>query len=761
LRAPAPVAVRLDPPALPRPPALPKKRGPLVAILAALVLLPALAGGTFYFLRGQSNSTRPGARKETGGKQTSPGDDQPARDGKDKEAELPTPSQPADKLQARVLAAINAQRAGAGLTALVLDKRRSAACRAHARYWLTNAGHPAAKAAGKYAQVPDLEGASDVGRAAARTASVIDREPLAAVKAWLRAPAHRALVLHSALEKVAFGTVRDEEGRWVSVFDWLSGTTGDSGGSREAPRTVLYPANKQTRVPLAYPGNEVPDPVPLAANKLTGYPITLTFAARIRVSSIEASLEDEHGTDLPVWFSSPERPANKNHAGAQQNTVCLMARQRLRPATRYTALVKARVDGRAWSTAWSFTTMSEADFRRDMYGKVLARLNHHRTATGLPEVVMDDDRSGPCLAHSLYLARNVDDHPGLNVNDEGLTLPGYTKEGQEVARRSAVRVGGGPGAEEAVDWLLASLLNRNAVLNPSLHKAGLGAAQQAPRGWIWTMDLSAPRLTKGAPLAVLHPGKNQTGVGLTYGRDVAELVGPEGKDNVAGYAISAAFPPGTPVAGARAELAEASGAKGGVPFWLSSPTPGKSFGTLRYNLIGVLPKEPLRPATTYRVRLSATVNGRAWSESWSFTTIDPERAESEVGAELLRRVNECRKRAGVAPVVLDDAVSRGCRLHARYVALNFNEPAVQGLGVHNEDMRLPGATPEGARAGKGGVIAIIADPIESVEGWMATLYHRVPLLDPRLKRVGYGQAMVHNRGWVTVLDAESGKERGW
>ena len=55
----------------------------------------------------------------------------------------------------------------------------------------------------------------------------------------------------------------------------------------------------------------------------------------------------------------------------------------------------------------------------------------------------------------------------------------------------------------------------------------MGAAQQAPRGWIWVMDLSAPRSTKGAP--VLHPARDQKDVRLSYGRGLTDLVGAEGK----------------------------------------------------------------------------------------------------------------------------------------------------------------------------------------------------------------------------------------
>jgi hypothetical protein len=43
---------------------------------------------------------------------------------------------------------------------------------------------------------------------------------------------------------------------------------------------------------------------------------------------------------------------------------------------------------------------------------------------------------------------------------------------------------------------------------------------------------------------------------------------------------------------------------------------------------------------------------------------------------------------------------------------------------------------------------------------MATLYHRIPLLDPKFKRVGIGFAKwgVGEWGWVEVMDVHSGTE---
>ena len=97
--------------------------------------------------------------------------------------------------------------------------------------------------------------------------------------------------------------------------------------------------------------------------------------------------------------------------------------------------------------------------------------------------------------------------------------------------------------------------------------------------------------------------------------------------------------------------------------------------------------------------------------------------------------------------MLDAALSRGCLAHARYLALNLGHPATAGLGAHDEDLSLPGASEEGANRGKASDIAIgDQTPLHGIDQWLATLYHRVPILEPNLKSVGYGCARVRRPG---------------
>ena len=94
-------------------------------------------------------------------------------------------------------------------------------------------------------------------------------------------------------------------------------------------------------------------------------------------------------------------------------------------------------------------------------------------------------------------------------------------------------------------------------------------------------------------------------------------------------------------------------------------------------------------------------------------------------------------------------LSLGARAHARYLELN---PERLGLwpAAYEEDLRQDGYSAAGAWAGRHAVIHRASDPETALSDWMATFYHRLPLLHPGLFGVGVGSA-----GDVLVLDTGS------
>jgi uncharacterized protein YkwD len=519
--------------------------------------------------------------------------------------------------------------------------------------------------------------------------------------------------------------------------------------ARSAVKPVIYPADGQTSVPLMFPGMETPNPLPLDKDLRGGYPVTVTFPRGVFTDHAEGTLEAEGGQAVPVWFSSEQKPANPDFPQYQHNTICLIAKDPLRPDTRYAVKVRCTVDNEPWESAWSFRTVRE-ELRKQAGDAALTLLNEARADAGLKPLTIDPETTPACMAHARYLGRHYPLVKGLNLLDEDPRLAGYTKEGKEIAKVSYVLPGGEP--ERLRSVLTGSMTNRIFLLNPEMEKLGLGYAPAVPWGHVWVLKMANVPVVHGEPEAVLYPGPDQKGVPLVY--PVVEKPDPipkEGKGK-AGFAVTACFPAGTRIRRAEAELKDGKEEK--VDCWLFTPeNPATHFPQLT---ICLLPKDSLSPATTYRVRMRAEVHGRMWEKAWSFTTRDVKVERERNARALLAKVNAARRQAGLAEVALDAKLSRACQSHAEYLARHAGHPSLQGLGVHDEDPKLAGYTREGQRSAWVSVITDVSFPQNTVDGWLATPYHRIPILHPNLKRIGVGYVRKADRTWVTVMDVGNG-----
>jgi hypothetical protein len=104
----------------------------------------------------------------------------------------------------------------------------------------------------------------------------------------------------------------------------------------------------------------------------------------------------------------------------------------------------------------------------------------------------------------------------------------------------------------------------------------------------------------------------------------------------------------------------------------------------------------------------------------------------------------------VKSLVLDAESSAGCAAHARYLA-TYPERAALWPDAHEENCEHPEWSANGAWAGANSVIAPGVDSgVAAITAFMGTFYHRLPLLDAGLVRVGYA----HERG-MAVLDSGS------
>lgn len=132
----------------------------------------------------------------------------------------------------------------------------------------------------------------------------------------------------------------------------------------------------------------------------------------------------------------------------------------------------------------------------------------------------------------------------------------------------------------------------------------------------------------------------------------------------------------------------------------------------------------------------------------------PDVAEDQA-LQYLRRLREQAlarqlQQEPVAPAVgFDRELSDGCKLHAKYLQQNRDQLA-RWPDAHEEYPDRPGFSAAGAFAGTHSVITGAGDMHAAIDAWMATFYHRVPLVDPGLVSVGFALD-----GGIAVLDAGS------
>lgn len=139
-------------------------------------------------------------------------------------------------------------------------------------------------------------------------------------------------------------------------------------------------------------------------------------------------------------------------------------------------------------------------------------------------------------------------------------------------------------------------------------------------------------------------------------------------------------------------------------------------------------------------------------------------AGGDVSQDALVAVNDARAAAGLTLLVRDPDLDAAAAAHAAY--LQLNPPEETGLSGHAEVAGNPGFTGEdhfdravaqgwlGPRllenVSRSGV------PEQAVFSWLRTVYHRVPLLGPEVRSMGYAQVCDGEVRYDVALFAEEG-----
>ena len=164
--------------------------------------------------------------------------------------------------------------------------------------------------------------------------------------------------------------------------------------------------------------------------------------------------------------------------------------------------------------------------------------------------------------------------------------------------------------------------------------------------------------------------------------------------------------------------------------------------------------------------------------------VAPDASAAQIAA--LDRTNWYRKNVGVQLVDMDPAINLAAQSHANYYEKHvaaYNSGQIPG-GAHAESSAFAdGFTGEDfgdrmAAAGYMGspgfeVMAFIGNPVSAVDGWVETVYHRIPYVTPEMIDAGYGgsskaDVMNFGRGGangqhvvVYPWDGQTGLKRSW
>jgi uncharacterized protein YkwD len=162
---------------------------------------------------------------------------------------------------------------------------------------------------------------------------------------------------------------------------------------------------------------------------------------------------------------------------------------------------------------------------------------------------------------------------------------------------------------------------------------------------------------------------------------------------------------------------------------------------------GLFPAETLKPSPSTGAQPPAGEQPPAGREQPAASR-GGTRPPSSPQQTALELINGYRALAGAPPLILHDAVNQAAGNHANYYVLNFGDPKLAGMGLHQETPGRPGFTGAtmGDRAKAVGYsgysmdenMGLVGDPKRMIEWCMDTVNHRWNMIHPSAVHLGYG-----------------------
>ena len=268
--------------------------------------------------------------------------------------------------------------------------------------------------------------------------------------------------------------------------------------------------------------------------------------------------------------------------------------------------------------AFGILSLHAAPATADVSGRqVVSFLNAQRSAHGVPAGIVEDAAlSSGCAKHNAYgLANNVLSHT------EDPSRPGYSPEGAQAAKASALYFGRGPWSAERNPFETAPI-HLHQLLAPRLDR--MGASENQGYGCATTLA-SRSRPAPPADVTYTYPAGGATG----WPTAQLAVEGPYTPGERVGIAAGTATGPYLYVmfdgpklsvtATATATGASLTGPDGAVPIAVVDNQTSGLEGLLPTGM-QVIPQSPLRPNGRYTASVAARVGKQEFTKTWSFTT---------------------------------------------------------------------------------------------------------------------------------------------
>jgi hypothetical protein len=242
---------------------------------------------------------------------------------------------------------------------------------------------------------------------------------------------------------------------------------------------------------------------------------------------------------------------------------------------------------------------------------VLKGVDEQRLLYGLTPRAEETTLSAGLQKHCHYMVGT-----GKLAHPEDRATPGYSDEGNTAGMNSILS--NGTPAEAVAAQMVNTFYHRQDVLRPNTQAFGVGY-----EGRFGGID--GRRSLGGSPswpVLVPAPGQYETPV-----RFAPEMPDPIGGDHDAGFPITAYFgSDNLKLSSWKLEALSDKGPASAVDCYVFDSSTGGEVTFNRFQrVVGLIAKDPLQPATHYRVTLAVDVGGSPWKQTWEFATVGAKR----------------------------------------------------------------------------------------------------------------------------------------